>query len=92
MTEVLGGIKVIDLSEEISGPLCSMYLGDMGAEVIKIESLQGDWARHIGPRVKSESNLFICHNRNKKSIAVDLTKPEGRQIVYDLVKGASVFI
>jgi crotonobetainyl-CoA:carnitine CoA-transferase CaiB-like acyl-CoA transferase len=92
MTEVLGGIKVIDLTEEISGPLCSMYLGDMGAEVIKVENLEGDWARHIGPRVKGESNLFICHNRNKKSIAVDLTKPEGRQVVYDLVKGASVFI
>ncbi len=92
MTEVLGGIKVIDLTEEISGPMCSMYLGDMGAEIIKIENLEGDWARHIGPKIKGESNLFICHNRNKKSIALDLTKPEGKQIVYDLVKGADVFL
>ena len=58
-----------------SGAMCSMQLGDLGAEVIKVEPLEGDWLRKIGPFVKSESSLFLQLNRNKRSLALDLKTP-----------------
>ncbi len=90
--EVLGGTKVIDLSEDMAGPYCSMLLSDLGAEVIKVESIEGDAARQFGPLLNGESSLFMCLNRNKKSIAVDLNKPEGKEIVYQLARSADVFL
>jgi crotonobetainyl-CoA:carnitine CoA-transferase CaiB-like acyl-CoA transferase len=92
MTEVLGGMKVLDLSEDMAGPYCSMHLGDLGAEVIKVESIEGDTTRHLGPFINGESSLFMVLNRNKKSIAVDLNKIEGKQIVYRLAGGADIFL
>lgn len=88
----LEGLKVIDLTEEISGPFCSMQLGDAGAEVIKIEPPLGDLSRSLGPRIKDESAIFIALNRNKKSIVVDVKREAGREIVYQLVKSADIFI
>jgi len=90
--EVLGGTKIIDLSEDVAGPYCSMLLSDLGAEVIKVESIEGDTARQFGPLIKGESSLFMCLNRNKKSIAVDLNKIEGKEIVYKLARSADVFM
>jgi CoA:oxalate CoA-transferase len=84
MKEVLTGIKIIDLSEDVAGPYCSMHFGDLGAEVIKIESIEGDTTRQFGPFIKGESSLFMSLNRNKKSISIDLNKREGKEIVYRL--------
>lgn len=92
MTGVLEGIKVLDLSEELSGPFCSMQLGDAGAEVIKVESPEGDWSRRLGPAIEGESYLFMALNRNKKSIVIDINKEAGKEIVYQLAKDADVFM
>ncbi|MDD5648757.1 MAG: CoA transferase, partial [Dehalococcoidia bacterium] len=89
---VLGGIKIVDLSEDTAGPYCSMLLSDLGAEVIKVESIEGDTTRQLGPFMNDESSLFMCLNRNKKSIAVDLNKTEGKEIVYQLARSADVFM
>lgn len=88
----LQGIKVVDLTEEIAGPHCSMQLGDGGAEVIKVEPLNGDLTRSVGVKIKGESALFLSLNRNKKSISVDVREPRGREIVHELTKEADVFL
>lgn len=92
MVMPLQGIKVVDMSEEIAGPYCSMQLGDFGADVMKVEPLRGEWARSLPVRVKGESALFLALNRNKKSIAIDVTKEKGKRIIHQLVKEADVFI
>jgi CoA:oxalate CoA-transferase len=88
----LKGIKVLDLSEEISGPFCSMQLSDAGAEVIKVEPIDGDWTRKLGEKIKGESALFMSLNRGKKSIALNLKEARGRDIVRKLAKKADVLI
>lgn len=85
-------IKVVDLSEEIAGPFCSLQLSHAGAEVIKVEPLIGDFSRHVGPRIGDESSLFTMLNHGKKSIAVDLQQEKGREIVLKLAKRANIFI
>ncbi|HWO76527.1 MAG TPA: CoA transferase [Bacillus sp. (in: firmicutes)] len=89
----LDGIKVIDLSRILSGPFCTMILGDFGAEVIKVESPEGDDTRGWGPPfVGEESAYFLSINRNKKSIVINLKTEEGREIFLDLVKDADVVV
>lgn len=90
----LKGIKVIDISSAYAGPYCSMLLADMGAEVIKIEKPgEGDPCRTWGPPfIKNESAWFLSVNRNKKSVAIDIFKPEGKELLDDLLKDADVFI
>ncbi|MFD1848790.1 CaiB/BaiF CoA transferase family protein [Oceanobacillus bengalensis] len=89
----LEGIKVIDLSRILSGPYCTMVLADMGAEVIKIESPNGDDTRAWGPPfVEEESAYFLSINRNKKSVVINLKTDEGREILLDLVKSADVVV
>jgi formyl-CoA transferase len=88
----LHGIKIIDLSEEIAGPYCSMQLADFGANVIKVEPLNGDWARNLGIKINGESALFLALNRNKKSIAVDIESTRGKQIIHRLTAEADVFL
>ena len=88
----LKGIKVLDLSEEIAGPFCSMQLSDGGAEVIKVEPIDGDWSRHLGEKIKGESALFLSLNRGKKSIAVNLQDAKGQKIVRKLAEKADVLI
>ncbi len=92
MKSPLQGIKVLDLTEEIAGPYCAMQLGDGGAEVIKVEPINGDWSRFIGARIKSESALFLALNRNKKSIAVDINKTEGKKILQQLAKDTDILV
>jgi crotonobetainyl-CoA:carnitine CoA-transferase CaiB-like acyl-CoA transferase len=92
MALTLEGIKVIDVSQGVSGPLCSMMLGDLGATVTKIEPPDGDWLRAIGPFSHGESALFIRVNRNKKGICVNLKEKAGQEIVRRLVRGADVFV
>jgi crotonobetainyl-CoA:carnitine CoA-transferase CaiB-like acyl-CoA transferase len=69
-----------------------MQLGDGGADVIKVEPIGGDWARSLGVKIKGESALFLALNRNKKSIAVDVTKEKGKEIVHRLAKESDVLL
>ncbi|HEX7087940.1 MAG TPA: CoA transferase [Vicinamibacterales bacterium] len=89
----LAGLKVIDLTRVVAGPLCTMLLADMGAEVVKIEDPQlGDETRGWAPFVNGWSTYFLSVNRNKKSVAVDLKTPEGVALLEDLVRGADVLV
>ena len=89
----LAGVKVLDLSRVLAGPFCSMILADLGAEVIKVEELgRGDQTRSIPPFVNGESHYFLAINRNKQSVAVDLKKPEGRDLVLRMAAQADVVL
>jgi crotonobetainyl-CoA:carnitine CoA-transferase CaiB-like acyl-CoA transferase len=89
----LEGIRVIDLSRVLAGPYCGALLGDMGADVIKVEDTQsGDEVRAWPPLDGKESAAFIVNNRNKRGIAVDLKNPEGAEIIRRLARGADVLI
>ncbi len=89
----LHGIRVVDFSRMLSGPLSTMVMGDLGAHVIRVEDLEGtDTTRHNHPFIKGESHYFLSINRNKESIAIDLKTPEGRQIAIDLVKQADIVV
>ena len=92
MALALEGITVVDISQGVPGSLCSMMLGDLGAEVTKVEPPTGDWLRDVEPFTNGESDLFIRLNRNKKGVCVNLKEPAGRDIVQRLVKGADVLI
>lgn len=89
---MLSGVRVVDLAHMLAGGYGSMLLGDLGAEVIKIEPLEiGDRTRLLGPPfVAGESGYFLGINRNKKSVALDLRQAEGRQVLYDLVRVSDV--
>jgi len=91
---ILEGIRVLDLSRIIAGPYCSQILGDMGAEVIKVEQPgSGDDSRTWGPPFKNgESVYFFCINRNKKSITVDMKDPRGKAIIRELAKRSDVLL
>lgn len=90
----LTGIRVLDLSAVISGPLAAQILGDLGAEVIKVESPNGDSARRLGPpfRDGGQTPLFSNVNRNKRSIVLDLKKPRAREAARALAARADVVI
>jgi formyl-CoA transferase len=85
MTLPLDGVKVLDLSNVMAGPYCSMVLGDMGADVIKVESFpDGDTSRRFEPQINDESYCFAVLNRNKRSIALDLKDAQGREVFLKL--------
>ena len=89
----LTGIKVLDLSRVLAGPWCAMTLADLGAEVIKVESFNGDDTRGMGPPfIGNISAYFSCANRNKRSICIDLHKPESAEIIHALVQQADIMI
>ena len=89
----LAGIRIVDLTSIVFGPYASLILADYGAEVIKVESLQGDSTRYTGPAYEDGlSAVFLGVNRNKKSIALDLKTPEGREVLLRLLKDADVFM
>lgn len=89
----LEGVRVLELANYIAGPYCGMILGDLGAEVIKIENPQGgDFSRLTSPFVDGESAGFMALNRNKKSLALNLKAERGRAIFLDLVRTADVLI
>jgi CoA:oxalate CoA-transferase len=93
MARPLEGIRVIEIGNLIAGPFCGMLLGDMGADVIKIEKPgRGDYSRAMPPMVNGESVNFAGLNRNKRSLALDLKHPEGQEIVRQLVAKADVFL
>ena len=89
----LKGIRVLDLTRVLAGPFCAMLLGDMGAEVIKVEEPgKGDDTRGWPPFAGGESTYFMSVNRNKKSITLNLKAPEGREILKKLAKKSDVLL
>jgi crotonobetainyl-CoA:carnitine CoA-transferase CaiB-like acyl-CoA transferase len=90
----LAGIRVADFGHFIAGPICSMILGDLGAEVIKIEKVGGgdDFRRLRPPVTEQEGGPYLWCNRNKKSIALDLKLPEGRKIAREIVDRSDVLV
>ena len=85
----LTGIKVIEMTHMVMGPAVGAILGDLGAEVIKIEPISGDKTRVLK---KSGSGYFLTYNRNKRSLAMDIKKEEGKKIVQSLIRKSDVFI
>ncbi len=90
----LAGMKVVDLSQFLAGPYCSMFLADFGAEVVKVEMPGvGDGYRSAGPPFKNGvSACFLSVNRNKKSVTIDLKKPRGREMLLKLLADADVLL
>ncbi len=90
------GIRVLDLSRVLAGPYCTMVLGDLGADVIKVESPEGDETRGWGPpfagEARGESAYYLCVNRNKRSIVVNFKTEEGRAILQELIKQSDVLV
>ncbi|MDE5415290.1 CaiB/BaiF CoA transferase family protein [Alkalihalobacterium chitinilyticum] len=89
---MLEGIRILDFSQYLPGPYASLRLGDMGAEVIKVEPLTGDPARALGDKREGTGLIFLANNRNKKSIALNLKEDEGKQIALDLMRQSDVVI
>ncbi len=92
MSGPLAGIKVVDLSQIVSGPMAAALLADQGAEVIKVESPGGDPVRGLGPRKGDRSSMFIAVNRGKRGLAIDLKTDGGRAILERLVGWADVLV
>lgn len=89
----LGGLKIIDLSRVLGGPYCTQVLADHGADVIKIEPPQGDEVRDWGPPFhEGDAAYFIGVNRNKRGMALDLTRPEGREVLLHLLEDADILL
>ncbi len=91
---ILTGLRVIDMTEALAGPFCTMYLGDLGADVIKVERrITGDQTRGWAPPyINGESAYFMSTNRNKRSLTLDVKTPEGGEIIRRLVDGADIFV
>ena len=93
MSEVLKGIKVLDFGRYIAGPFCAPLLGDLGAEVIRIEKVDGSEDRFLSPITdEGDGALFLQLARNKQSMTLNPMKPEGREIVKKLVATADVVV
>lgn len=93
MKQALEGMKVVDLSQVLAGPYCTMVLADMGAEVIKVEKYpNGDDTRTMGPYINEESYSYMMVNRNKKGMCLNLKTEEGLSIFYELIKDADVLV
>ena len=94
MSTPLEGLRVIELAHVMAGPICGLFLGDLGADVIKVERLPGgDTTRHFSPpEIKGESAAFMMLNRGKRGVALDLRTEEGRAVVRQMVSSADVVI
>ncbi len=89
----LAGFRVVELAHHLSAPLASMYLGDFGADVVKVETLEGeDWRRWGRPSPAGMSQLFLAINRNKRSLSVDYTRAAGRAVLERLLGSADVLV
>ncbi len=88
----LQGIRVLDIASMLAGPYGATMLGDMGADVIKIEPPYGDESRAIGPKVENDSGFYVGINRNKRGMVLDLTQPEGKALYFRLVRTADIIV
>ncbi|WP_368744770.1 CaiB/BaiF CoA transferase family protein [Desertibaculum subflavum] len=93
----LDGIRIVDLTQMLAGPFCTQMLADQGAEVIKVEPIEGDNTRRTGPfrpedKLRAFGGYYASVNRNKRSIAVDLKAPEGREILRKLADSADALV
>src|SRR5690606_8979444 len=90
----LSGIRVVDLSRVLAGPFCTMILGDLGADVIKVEAPGGsDETRGWGPPYTGgASGYYVTANRNKKAMTLNLKQPKGKDIFFQLIKDADVWV
>ncbi len=89
----LAGVKIVDLTTVVMGPFATQILADLGADVIKVESPEGDTVRHIGPsRSKGMGPMYLALNRNKRSIALDLRQPDGLRALMRLIERADVLL
>ncbi len=92
---ILAGYRVLDCSIAMAGPFAAQRLGDLGADVIKVEPVSGEWQRHVAAGGAGGNRInvsFLSLNRNKRSLAVDLKSAEGKQVLLDLVASADVFL
>lgn len=88
----LAGVRVLDLTRNLAGPYCTLALGELGAQVVKVESMSGDDTRFWSPTSEESSAIFASANRNKRSICVDLDHPEGVRIARELARSADVLV
>lgn len=86
------GLRVIEFATMVSGPYCGQMLADLGAEVIKLEPIEGDGLRAVRPEYKGLGTLFVHYNRGKKSICIDLKSTQGAEVVRELVRTADVVL
>ncbi|HEV8716883.1 MAG TPA: CoA transferase [Candidatus Binatia bacterium] len=92
MKQALRGVRVLDFTQVMAGPFCSMLLGDLGADVVKVEPPGGDTTRRMGNRQGMESTGFWAVNRNKRGIVVNLKDPRGQELVRSLVARADILV
>lgn len=93
MNDALDGVLVVDLTRVLAGPYATMMLADLGARVIKVEPPEGDGTRGLGPPLDADrSAYFVATNRGKQSLVLDLARPEGREVLLDLVARADVLV
>jgi len=91
LSQALAGVKILDLSQGAAGPTCAMHLGDLGAEIIKIEPPGGEWGRSLGPPfVAGAAAAYLGMNRNKRSVVVDLKQDGGSDVVLRLAESCDV--
>ena len=89
----LAGIRVLDMATMLAGPYAATLLGDMGADVIKVESFFGDDSRHLGPGRQGERTAFMSLNRNKRAVVIDMRKGEpALQVLGKLVASADILV
>ncbi len=89
----LDGVRIVDLTTMVSGPVATMLLGDQGADIVKVEAPGvGDLVRELGPKRGGISASFATSNRNKRSVVIDLKREEGREVLGKIVAGADVFV
>ncbi len=92
LTHALSGLKVVDFTQIAAGPTCTLMLADMGADVIKVESVNGELGRSFVPHIGGESVTFMSLNRNKRSVALDLKDPQHLRLCRELVATADVVV
>ena len=92
MKQALSGVRVLDFTQVMAGPFCAMLLGDLGAEVIKVEPPGGDSTRKMGQSVGTESPGFWAVNRNKRGMVLNLKDPRGQAIVRTLVTQTDIVV